>query len=94
MEKVIKGLELCGYQEGMPQCDSCPYDGKQCWKRLKTDAIALLKTQEPVKPYAVYSEHTGTKWLVCGACDEPMNKVRDETWSNYCPNCGRAVKWE
>jgi len=46
-EKVIKGLELCGYQEGMPQCDSCPYDGKQCWKRLKTDALALLKAQEP-----------------------------------------------
>jgi hypothetical protein len=61
---------------------------------LREDAIALLKAQEPVKPYAVYSEHTGTKWLVCGACDEPMNKVRDETWSNYCPNCGRAVKWE
>lgn len=46
-EKAIKGLELCGYQEGMPQCDSCPYDGKQCWKRLKTDALALLKAQEP-----------------------------------------------
>ena len=58
------------------------------------DALTLLREQEPVKPYAVYSEHTGAKWLVCGACDEPMNNVRDEIWSNYCPNCGRAVKWE
>ena len=47
LEKVINGLELCGYMEGMPQCDSCPYDGKQCWKRLKNDALVFLKAQEP-----------------------------------------------
>lgn len=44
-EKVVNGLWLCGYQEGMPQCDSCPYDGKNCWTRLKRDAISLLKEQ-------------------------------------------------
>ena len=46
-EKVIRALEMCGYKEGMIQCDECPYDGKQCWTRLKQDAIALLKEQEP-----------------------------------------------
>ena len=46
LEEVIRGLELCGYQDGMPQCDSCPYDGKDCWTRLKRDAIALLKAHE------------------------------------------------
>lgn len=46
-ENVIKGLELCDYQDGMPQCDSCPYDGKDCWNRLKRDALSLLKAQEP-----------------------------------------------
>lgn len=82
-EQVIKGLEVI-----------LEDTADMFYRSTIQDAIALLKAQEPVKPYAVYSEHTGTKWLVCGACDEPMNKVRDETWSNYCPNCGRAVKWE
>ena len=76
LEKVIKGLELCGYQEGMPQCDSCPYDGKQCWKRLKTDALALLKAQEArvVKiseltsgePMLVWLEDIDKKEIVAG----------------------------
>lgn len=61
---------------------------------MYTEVIALLKVQEPVKPYAMYSEHMGTKWLVCGACNEPMNKTKDETWANFCPNCGRAVKYD
>lgn len=43
---AIRGLELCGYQDGMPQCDSCPYDGKDCWTRLKRDALSLLKALE------------------------------------------------
>jgi hypothetical protein len=46
-EKVIKGLECCGYSRFMDKCQECPYDGKDCFKRLKTDAIALLKAQEP-----------------------------------------------
>ena len=48
-EKVIKGLECCtGY------CDEetgCPYYGDEepfdCEERLRRDAIALLKAQEP-----------------------------------------------
>lgn len=31
----------------MDKCQECPYDGKDCFKRLKTDALALLKAQEP-----------------------------------------------
>lgn len=48
-EKVIKGLECCGFMEGkgLVNCDNCPYDGKACFTRLKTDALALLKAQEP-----------------------------------------------
>ena len=47
MEKVIKGLECCGYSRFMDKCQECPYDGKDCFHRLKTDALALLKAQEP-----------------------------------------------
>ena len=46
-EKVIKGLECCGYTRFMDKCQECPYDGKDCFKRLKTDTLALLKAQEP-----------------------------------------------
>ena len=46
-EKVIKGLECCGYSHFMDKCQDCPYDGKDCFKRLKEDALALLKAQEP-----------------------------------------------
>lgn len=54
-----------------------------------------LKDQGPVKPYAEYSEHTGTKWLTCGACNQPMIKITpDAVYPNYCPECGRKVWWE
>lgn len=43
-ENVIKGLECCGYSRFMDKCQECPYDGKGCFKRLKTDALALLRT--------------------------------------------------
>ena len=107
MEKVINGLEhgiekldtILNMQHGF-NCTQCPYY-KECETEgilvclpMMRDALELLKAQEPVKPYAEYCEHTGTKWLVCGACHEPMNKTSEETWSNYCPNCGREVKWE
>lgn len=42
--KIIKGLECCGYSRFVDKCQECPYDGKDCFKRLKTDALALLRT--------------------------------------------------
>jgi hypothetical protein len=43
----------------MPQCDSCPYDGKDCWTRLKRDALSLLKAQEP----RVMTLEEAQKWV-------------------------------
>ena len=51
-EKVIKGLECCAAYEY--KCNDCPYqdDGGAedgCYSdELKTDALALLKAQEPM----------------------------------------------
>lgn len=48
---------------------------------------ALLKEQEPVKP-----RHTPPKSIYsweCGVCAEPFDRI-----ANYCPKCGRGVKWE
>lgn len=47
LEKVIKGLEHCGQPT---VCDGCPYKAGmagRCFTRLKTDALELLKAQEP-----------------------------------------------
>ena len=102
-EKVIKGLECCVDEIGISHA-GCPYytDGnKNCGggepfpTPLLRDALELLKAQEPAKPYAEYSEHTGTKWLVCGACKQPMIKITpNAVYPNYCPECGREVWWE
>jgi hypothetical protein len=94
--KAIRGLELCGYQEGMPQCDSCPYDGKDCWARLKRDALSLLKAQEPIllenqhKPYGI-STNTNSPWI--SRCPRCWKKVEGKQ-TRYCKYCGQAVKWE
>ena len=57
-EKVIKGLECCKpimTQYGLGACDACPYDRASipeygicdCLFSLLTDALDLLKAQEP-----------------------------------------------
>ena len=50
-EKVIRGLECC--LNGPMQCIKCPYISEvgktvpNCVKTMRTDAISLLKAQEP-----------------------------------------------
>ena len=91
-DKVIRGLECCGYAMFMDKCQECPYDGKDCFKRLKADALALLKAQEPVEPtIGRCEEYDGhdSWWYQCGKCKTPID-VGDK----YCRMCGREVKWE
>lgn len=49
-EKVIKGLEICASNDGR-ECINCPYVGcshdNYCFGNMATDALALLKAQEP-----------------------------------------------
>jgi DNA-directed RNA polymerase subunit RPC12/RpoP len=51
-EKVIEGLEVCRDQDNPPgyrftSCvDDCPYNGNGCARKLKEDAISMLKEQE------------------------------------------------
>lgn len=98
-EKVIKGLECCILSDEECECpDECPYHD-DCWETdyelvytLKKDALELLKEQEPVE-YVVHCKNAnlsnGTEFA-CGECGGSLlhKKV------NYCPWCGRAVKWE
>lgn len=92
-EKVIKGLECC-VSGNTAICErlGCPYADEHegisdtCIDTLMADALALLKAQEAVEP----TWRRGKAF--CGKCGLGLHKVVEQ--NNYCPNCGRAVKWE
>ena len=102
-EKVIKGLEICSAGEwdstGGRDHTNCPYypagyTGCTC-KLLMRDALVLLKEQEVIEPIEMIDDYypigdplRTTGWK-CGKCGE-----RIACHDNYCPNCGKAVKWE
>lgn len=50
------------------------------------DAIALLKTQEPVRPVKQIEQ---TEWTVCGNCRNHLISK----WI-FCPYCGRTVSYK
>lgn len=85
-EKVIKGLKYLhdceAWQEGVPPL----FNRAEDRRKITQAAIELLKEQEPVKPR--YTPKSIYSWE-CGVCTEPFDRI-----ANYCPNCGRAVKWE
>ena len=59
------------------------------------DAIALLKAQEPVKAVA-----DGEDSYMCNNCGTVIGWAElepggiEEVKYKFCPECGRAVKWE
>ena len=65
---------------------------------IVSDALALLKAQEPIEPSPAINNYGD--WL-CGKCYNSVvgTEELDEGGFvpirfNYCPNCGQAVKWE
>ena len=63
-------------------------------KDIVEDAIALLKEQEAVKPYIDIDE------AKCPICKVKLTRqellgddVLFEDFFDYCPHCGRTVKW-
>ena len=93
-EKVIKGLECC--LEGL--CDCCPYESiggpGGCKDAPLVDALNVLKAQAPVKPVLdIDTWNCGN----CGHTLEHQELLGDNVLFHeqyiYCPQCGRAVKW-
>lgn len=95
-EKVMKGLECCNAPT-IRYCVVCPYLKSKipCTRALTSDALELLKAQEPFEPeeiindkYPVGDNKRCVGWR-CGKC-----KGRIPWDANYCPYCGQAVKWD
>ena len=42
------------------------------------------------KPFITVSVHTGSKWICCGRCEEPIVKLGDEI-PQKCTYCGADV---
>ena len=106
LENVIKGLEICsehGSWHGL-DCEhngaykDCPYRGCEtgCVVTIAKDALAILKTQEPVmlknqhKPYG-NSLNANAPWI--SRCPKCGKKIEDKQ-TRYCKYCGQAVRWE
>lgn len=56
------------------------------------DVAEMLREQEPVKPKRVLG--APLDWYQCGVCGADMLDTGDEYRPKYCPQCGKAVKWD
>lgn len=71
----------------------------ECRKTLLKDALELLKEQEPTKPTVSVDTWICSK---CGHTLESQELIDDKEnpqvliheLYQYCPNCGKAVKWD
>jgi hypothetical protein len=101
LKKVIKALECLA--DRVKVCTSdCPYyapRGVTCFQAMAADAIALLKEQGPIKPTLSIDTWICSK---CGHTLESQELIDDKEnpqvliheQYEYCPCCGRAVKWD
>lgn len=93
-EKVINGMEcaIVGVKSD-EDCKKCPYQpyrfGK-CKYDVMSDALSLLKAQEPIPcGERIKAGDIVLDFCECGYCKNAIRKP----W-RYCPFCGQAVKWE
>lgn len=90
-ETVIKALEYCAV--GTKDCFGCPMkdECKGVSNGAMAEAARLLKEQDPVEPRKILPCITRpVGGYVCGHCGIRFLEKNDY----YCPNCGRAVKWD
>lgn len=79
----------------------CPYadDKLNCWERLAHDILTVVERERPIKP--TVSVDT---WI-CSQCghrlesqelidDKENPQILVHEQFEYCPGCGRKVKWD
>lgn len=93
---IQRMIELLAFERKcVESADECDRNCAGCNLVQDTDellemyesVIAVLKAQEPVEP--VQDMVGDALFWVCGKCG---HDIMSTDW--YCPNCGRAVKWE
>jgi hypothetical protein len=100
-ETVAVGLKCRAENRPTKDCEHCHYGwamGRRwgCdFMKLSGDALKLLDAQEPVEPVVDIDT-----WK-CGNCGHTLehqqllgDNVLFHEQHNYCPECGRAVKWD
>lgn len=99
LEKVIKGIDVC--LDRFSCGADCPYYHNKtgCMEQLRSDAMALLKAQEAVKPGL--AQTSDGIYASCGKCKTNLWKLLGLTFTvspddmpRFCPKCGQAVKWK
>ena len=89
VKKVIQGLEHCGQPM---KCDGCTYNVAMgnCFMTLKSDAMELLKEQEPLLVLNIIRTFIGR----AGNCPSCWRGLDSTINTHYCGECGQAVKWD
>lgn len=94
-EKVINGLENTEImlQQAIDRGGEMAVMGAFKCLNSVIDALAMLKEQKSLEPYACEGD------MMCGNGCEIVGYIREsdgkiERLSNYCPHCGRPVKWD
>lgn len=105
LETVVKALECCTTtdEQGFPRCEECPYadsDGT-CpdIDAMHRHVLELLKEQKTTAPIVSVDTWICSK---CGHTLESQELIDDKEnpqvliheLYQYCPNCGKKVKWE
>lgn len=99
LNKVIKGLECCLH--GPMQCEKCPYMAEvgktvpNCVKTMRTDAIALLKAQEPkwISVKDRMPENADHPGAFCPRYQVMTKYGMTEGWYNQDKGCWYTLCW-
>lgn len=102
-EKVIDAFRNCITE---PKCKDCPWESCETYhqvfaipKDLALEVMKMLVAQVPIEPIQG-NDNDGDDIFCCGSCgavvgDSLLDASGEyEIRFNYCPECGRAVKWE
>ena len=96
-EKVVRAVETC-FDSWIDKHRNMDLDLHEV-KRMKRDALELLKEQEPVAPVMV-SHSRGIAWN-CGYCGTEIDVIQGvfsvdaiPKMYRYCRMCGARIKWK